>query len=145
MTMSDYAVEIIQTRQALKCWNVYGPMLNKAVGMIDDGYELRDLKRDVKEGRAMVVGVYEKGGRLQAVATIKRFILGKQNLLDVTNIQGSGWDKWGGDLLAWLEEEAARKGADGITATGRVGWIRKLRPHGYAHLKTMLVKELRHA
>ncbi len=66
---------------------------------------------------------------------------GKTKLLNLSLCSGEAFDSWT-PHLAMLEEWGRAQGCEYVTATGRRGWKRKLKPLGYKEKYVTLYKPL---
>lgn len=137
-----HRIDVIPPTQAMEFWSVYGPLLAECIDIVDNGFSIDDLRDQIERGETLLVGIYEEVGLLLALVTVNKKTYGKRDLLNVSNLRGKGWRDWGDELLTWLDEEAEGERLDGIMVSGRAGWQRELRAHGYRHEYTTLIKEL---
>ena len=65
--------------------------------------------------------------------------------LQIVTCAGEDWDEYGPAVLAEVELVAKDYDCKYVTIWGRHGWQRKLKPLGYNHIYTVLMKEVDNA
>lgn len=112
------------------------PLLKSALPYTDDLWTLEDVGQAVAEGRMQmwVHGESVAVTQLEVYPTklLAHIFLGAGTLTELH------------ELLAQIEEWATDVGADRLVVSGRKGWVRDLKSHGFKEAAVTVAKELHH-
>ena len=128
------AIKILELKndQALDVWDELAPFVQRALAFdIYSTITLEEIHKQVQRGFARVL-ICADGERLLAANVVQLFKNAMdERVLHVLATAGDESHRWLAELVETLNDLAATEGAIALTMSGRPGWARKLRPHGF--------------
>ena len=108
----------------------YQKLVEDALDYSDGAKTSWGLLNDVVLGDAWLLEV-RSGRELQAVAVLEIAPCRGSRLLHVTTLTGDEMDFWIEIFISYLKEMAKGLDCIGVSCTGRMGWQRALKKHGF--------------
>ena len=119
--------------------DVYGPMIGRALFEAPGEESLDDIRDDLHSDSMLINIAVE--GVIQGVAVLQSVRLHDERLLHVHTLTGGGMTTWLGEFVAYLKYLNKALDLDGISLTGRFGWHRVLKNHGFKTRYVMMRHE----
>ena len=124
-------IRAIHPELVLSRWEaMYSDLVNQALER-GDGYLTNTMIFNGVIDSDMQLLEIRTGFDLVAVAVTEISQCREGDLLHVTTLGGEGMDFWLEIFIQVLQDQAASMGCIGVTCTGRMGWQRVLKKHGF--------------
>ena len=124
-------------------WDKVLPMVESAIEYSNGEYTADYLLDCIHSSDAQLWVGHEQGHiRYVCITSVETFKATGATILKILLLAGNGIDDWLDSNLPELESWAIDNGATAIWNYGRSGWERKLRPHGFRKVSTVMAKEL---
>ena len=120
-------------------WPIVGPYVHLACEQSRGTIAEEDVKRFCLS-RDMQMFAVLNGEDFVGAVTTEVLEYPQTRVLRVVTVGGNGWECWGAELSAAIDEFARHVGATLIEAQGRKGWVKKLNSLGYEPVHTLYYK-----
>lgn len=124
-------------------WNDVKPHFERAVATLKRYFRVDEIREDAKTGKLMI-WIVADGKRIEAAFTTRIIQYHDRRALAYDWIGGNRVEEWQDDVLPLIEKYAGEYGCAHIEGTGRKGWERVLRKHGWTPEFVTFRKELSH-
>lgn len=107
--------------------------LSKAAKYTFGRYEPEDIIDAVLDGEAHLWVAFD-AETVSGITVTRFWQYPRKKCLDVLFLGGEDWDSWRGDMFDTLQRWADDNGCDVIESSGRTGFARVFKSHGYTPL-----------
>jgi len=118
---------LVEPRMVGRVWDLVEHFIISAMQRGHDTHTVEEIQRDVARGRLRVWIVHEDGLAVACALTMQ-----DGAVLRVTHLGGTEAENWLEELINTWVEWGFGQDCDRIEMTGRLGWIRKLKPYGFS-------------
>ena len=138
-----YRIDMVPPEQQIIYWKaVYAPLLAQALDhALLQSDDLNSLLTKLGATEAILLDItnqWERAG--VAVIEVADFKIGK--VLHVNCLAGNDMDGWLDELVGYCRGLAKQLGCVGVSCTGRPGWQRQLKNHGFELQAATLLMEV---
>ena len=134
-------IRIIPAEELAETWAYIKPSIDQALEHGVHETSSHDIFVGAMNGKYHIWEIRIDGRVVNYGAT--RFnTFNQHKQMQIVTCAGEDWDLYGADVLKEVERAALLSDCKYVTIWGRPGWERKLKPHGYEKVYTVVMKEV---
>jgi len=125
-----------------QCWPQLREKLSEAINLEQGEPTLDDIKAGLDEGTTVLVQMND-GEQLRVLSSLALSVQPQGRTLTIQTLVGTDIADCLEPYMKFIDELAVSQQVGRIVITGRAGWARYLKDHGYTEATRTLVKYLR--
>jgi len=134
-------ITAIKPQEIEQQWDTIKPFISRALEHSLKEYSADDLKHKMIKGEYLLLGFYD-GGKILAIVSAELLTYPRKKIVNIVTAAGSNMDSWLDEWWNAITVLAKEQGADEITVSGRVGWLKALKKYGFKRQYTVLAVKL---